>query len=184
MMKNLTFVTGNPNKVIWFERYAGFQVAHQKLDLPEIQSLSLSEIVEAKAHEAYQRLKKPVLIEDTSLIFHALGKLPGPLIKWFLTELGNDGMCFLLNGYRDRSAVAEVQFAIHDGKRCTVFSGKMLGKIAATPRGTNGYGWDPIFIPKGRRKTWGEMTATEQEATSIRRIALSKVRKFLQKQTS
>lgn len=184
MHHNLTFVTGNPNKVIWFKRFAGFTVNHQKLDLPEIQSLDIRQVVEHKAKEAYRQLQTPVLIEDTSLTFKALGKLPGPFIKWFLEELGNEGMCHLLDGYNDRSAVAEVAFAYYDGTTCSIFRGQAEGTITPAPHGDNGYGWDPIFIPAGYTQTWGEMNAEDQRATSIRQKVLIQIGTFLEAQTS
>jgi len=59
----------------------------------------------------------------------------------------------------------------------------MRGSIADTPLGSRGFGWDPIFIPSGYSKTWGEMTIEEQSSTSMRRIALKKLEKELKSQT-
>jgi len=175
----LTFITGNPGKAEQLARHLEYPVAHQKLDLPEIQSLDLKEIVEHKAKEAYKQIQKPVLVEDTSLTFSALGKLPGPLIKWFLTELDNIGLCKLLDGYTDRSAYAEVCFGLYNGKELQIFEGGVKGVISESPRGKRGFGWDPIFIPGGSTKTWGEMTPEEQKETSMRRMALKKLEAFL-----
>lgn len=88
---SITFITGNVSKAEQLARHLDYPVSHEKLDLPEIQSLDLNEIIEQKAKEAYTKIRKPILVEDTSLIFLALGRLPGPLIKWFLTELDNNG---------------------------------------------------------------------------------------------
>ena len=174
-MKKLIFITGNSTKAEQLGRHLDFPVTHQKIDLTEIQSLELIEIVEHKAKEAYKHTGSPVLIEDTSLTFTALGRLPGPLIKWFLTELDNDGLCKVLNGYEDRSAVAEVLFGLYDGHQLQTFYGSAKGSIAEGPRGDKGFGWDPIFIPEGHDKTWGQMTIEEQQQTSMRRIALKKL---------
>jgi len=179
MENNLTFITGNAAKAEQLERHLDYPVSHQKLDLIEIQSLDLNEIVAHKSREAYAHIQGPVLVEDTALTFHALGKLPGPLIKWFLTELDNEGLCRLLDGYKDRIALAEVCFALYDGNALHIFDGQMKGTVAHSPRGDRGFGWDPIFIPDGYTKTWGEMTNDEQKATSIRRIALKKLEAFL-----
>jgi non-canonical purine NTP pyrophosphatase (RdgB/HAM1 family) len=171
----ITFITGNAAKAEQLGRHLDFPVEHQKIDLAEIQSLNLAEIVEHKAREAYKLVKTPVLIEDTSLVFNAFGRLPGPLIKWFLTELGNEGLCKLLDTQEDRSCTAEVLFGLYDGEKLSTFHGAAHGRVADRPRGENGFGWDPIFIPKGYDKTWGEMTAEEQKETSMRRIALKKL---------
>jgi len=108
-----------------------------------------------------------------------LGKLPGPLIKWFLQELDVTGLCDLLKDDADRSAVANVTFGYYDGKELQIFEGEIKGSIAVIPRGKRGFGWDPIFIPEGYEKTWGEMSREEQDETSMRRIALQKLEIFL-----
>lgn len=179
MSSHLTFITGNPAKAEQVSWHLRAPIHHRRVDLVEIQSLSLDEIVAYKAREAFKIVKAPVLVEDTSLIFHALGKLPGPLIKWFLQELDNDGLCTLLNGYTDRSATAMVLFGYYDGKQLQTFPGEMNGTIAKRPRGARGFGWDPIFIPNGHSKTWGEMTKDEQVESSMRKIALKELEKML-----
>ena len=179
---NLTFITGNVAKAEQLGRHLEHPVAHRKLDLPEIQSLDLHEIIKHKTKEAFKKVGGLVLVEDTSLTFNALGKLPGPLVKWFLTELDNDGLCKILNSYDDRSALAEVCFGLYDGKELKMFEGQMEGTVSASPRGERGFGWDSVFIPKGHEKTWGEMDAEEQKETSMRRIALKKLEEYLKNQ--
>jgi len=174
-MKSLMFITGNLNKVKQTQKYCPIPLEHKKLDLIEIQSLDVKEVVEHKVKEAYKILKKPVLVEDTSLVFHAMGKLPGPLIKWFLEELGNDGLCKLIT--KNRSATATVMYGFYDGEKIKFFEGIFEGEIAKTPRGKNGFGWDSIFIHKGQKKTYAEMTEEEFDAYNKRRIALEKMKK-------
>jgi non-canonical purine NTP pyrophosphatase (RdgB/HAM1 family) len=177
-MTTLTFITGNAAKAAQLGIHLQRPVTHHKLDLVEIQSLDLEEVVRDKAERAFAEIGTPVLVEDTSLKFTALGKLPGPLIKWFLTELGNDGLCKLLTDH-PRKAQAEVLFGYHDGATCHLFSGSVEGSIALGPRGDQGFGWDPIFIPEGYTQTWAEMDAETQKLTSMRRIALAKLEAFL-----
>lgn len=177
----LTFITGNPSKAEQLSRHLEYPVEHREVNLTEIQSLDLHEIVEHKAKEAYRQVQTPVLVDDTSLVFNALGKLPGPLIKWFLTELDNEGLCKILNSYENRLALASVCFGFYDGKELKTFDGQMEGTIADTPRGERGFGWDPIFIPQGHTKTWGEMNLEEQKETSMRRVALKELEAYLRK---
>jgi non-canonical purine NTP pyrophosphatase (RdgB/HAM1 family) len=176
----MTFVTGNKAKAEQLSRYLDVPVLHEKIDLDEIQSLDLREVVEHKVKEAYRHLGKPVLIEDVSLSFTGLGRLPGPLIKWFLQELGNEGLCTLLLPKDDRRAEAHCMFAYYDGKLLKTFSGIRQGCIAPVPRGEAGFGWDPIFIPEGAEKTWAEMDKNEQSTFSMRRLALEQVKVFLE----
>lgn len=179
-MQKLTFITGNADKAKYLSDYFHIPVDHKRLDLKEIQSVSLKEVVEDKARRAYEIVKSPVLVEDVSLTFTALKALPGPLIKWFLETLGNDGLCSLLHGDKNRNAIAEVEFAICDEGGVHTFKGSIDGSIAESPHGEYGFGWDPVFIPKGYSKTWGEMTDDEKHATSMRKIALDKMATFLE----
>ena len=80
---NVTFITGNRIKAEHLARHLDYPINHQSIDLDEIQSLDPNEIVTHKVRQAYSLIKRPVLVEDVSLIFNALGKLPGPFIKWF-----------------------------------------------------------------------------------------------------
>lgn len=176
---NITFITGNQGKAKYVSDYFDIPVACAKLDIREIQSLDLREIAENKARQAFALLKKPVLVEDVSLVFKDMKGLPGPLIKWFLESLGNEGLCRLVDGFSSRQARADVAFALCDKNGFKLFSAKKEGIIARKPRGKAGFGWDPIFIPKGCKKTWAEMSKEEKHQTSMRRIALDKLKKFL-----
>lgn len=176
-MQNLTFITGNAAKAKYLSDYFHMPVTHAKLDLPEIQSLDLKEVVEDKAHRAYEMVKSPVLVEDVSLVFLELKQLPGPLIKWFLETLGNEGLCKLVQ--HNRAARAEVMFALCDEQGVHTFNGSIEGSISKVSRGEMGFGWDPVFIPNGYEKTWGEMTDDEKHATSMRKMALEKLAAFL-----
>jgi inosine triphosphate pyrophosphatase len=124
-------------------------------------------------------VQKPVLVEDTSLTFSALGKLPGTLIKWFLQELGNEGLCQLLDNQIDRIAVAEVLYGLYDGKTVYTFEGKVTGTISKSPKGNYNFGWGKIFIPDGYTQTLGEIEPEEQKKVAYRVIALEKLEKYL-----
>src|SRR3989344_3516868 len=156
-MKAITFITGNVSKAEQLTRHLQYPVSHKKVEVHEIQSLNLREVAEHKAHEAQKVIGGTVLVEDTSLVFHALNNLPGPLIKWFLESLDNAGLCKLLAGYEDKSATASVCFALYDGSAIHFFESERRGTITPAPRGERGFGWDPVFVPEGGTKTWGEM---------------------------
>ena len=178
-VEKITFITGNEGKAKYLADYFDLPVEYVKFDLPEVQSLDLKTIIEDKAKKAFAIAKNPVLVEDVSLVFLALGKLPGPFIKWFLETLGNEGLCEMLNRHKTRDALAEVQFALCDANGVQIFSGVKEGSVSTEPRGDAGFGWDPIFIPKGYTKTWAEMTDQEKHKTSMRRIALEEMKKYL-----
>ena len=75
-MQSITFITGNQKKADYLAKYLGFPIEHEKINLDELQSLDLREIVEHKVKQAYTKVGKPVIVEDVSLEFLALGKLP------------------------------------------------------------------------------------------------------------
>ena len=175
LMKKITFITGNPGKAEEIARYLGFPIDHVPLDLDEIQSLDLEEIVKDKAMRAYEKIKRPVLVEDTSFVFSAFGKLPGTLIKWFFTELGNEGLCRLLDGKEDKNCVATVCYGFCDGETVQLVSGSMEGTVADHPRGANSFGWASVFVPAGTTKTYAELSNEEQAPIAMRRKALEKL---------
>ncbi|GHO61969.1 non-canonical purine NTP pyrophosphatase [Ktedonobacter sp. SOSP1-52] len=179
MFDTLTYVTGNPGKVKRFSHYIDYPLLHKDLDLLEIQSLESAEIIEHKAREAYRHIQAPILVEDTSLQFLALGKLPGPFIKWFYAELGTEGLCKLLADSQDRSALASVHIGLYDGHALRIFTSACEGTIAPTPRGNGGFGWDPIFIPSGYHQTWAEMPESQYLATSMSTQALQDLATYL-----
>ncbi len=158
---NVVYVTGNAHKAKYFAQMVGLDIPNVDLEVDEIQSLHLREIVEYKARQAYEKLKQPVIVEDTKLIFTAMGALPGPFIKYFLEELGPEKLCRLLDGFDDRSAVAGAAIAYYDGVNMEIFEKEIAGEITKKPIGDSGFGWNRIFSPKGSNITLGEMTDRE-----------------------
>lgn len=175
----VTLITGNLGKAEEVSRYLGMDIEHQEIDLEEIQSLDLGEIVKDKAIRAFEKIKRPVLVEDVSFVFHSLGKLPGPFIKWFQKELGNEELCRLVDG-KNRSCTATVCYGFCDGVDVNFFEGSMEGIVAQNPRGDNSFGWAPVFIPDGYTKTYAELTNDEQAKIAMRNKALKKFRDFLE----
>ncbi len=160
-MRDVVFVTGNSHKIKYFSEMVGFKVPNLIKDIQEVQSSDIREVIEYKAKQAYDYANQPILVEDTRLSFQALGGLPGTFIKWFLADLGVDGLCKMLNGFSDRSAVAGAAFAYYDGKIMKIFEKELIGKIAKKPKGSSGFGWNSIFKPDGTSMTLGEMDEDE-----------------------
>lgn len=178
-MKNVTYITGNPDKARYFSEYLGEEIGHQKVDLDEIQSIDLETVVRHKVHQAYAVVNAPVLVEDTSIEFAALGRLPGPLVKWFIKEIGLEAMCRLIDG-ETRIATARSMIGYFDGEAEHLFTGSCPGTIAEHPRGTDGFGWDAIFIPDGQPLTNAELDpATYQQIFYTASKPFDEVRDFL-----
>lgn len=180
MIKDLTFITSNANKAKQLEKYLQTKVNHQSVDLIEIQSLDITEVVEHKVREAYKQIKKPVIVDDSGFNIHAFGKLPGTFIKYFWEEIGYEKICKMLNIFEDRSATGFTGIGFYDGKTLKVFTGEIKGVVADMPKDGKGFSFDVVFIPDGYDKRRSEMNDEEYDATSPRRIALEKLYKFLE----
>lgn len=173
-----TFITGNQHKAEYLSRYLGFPLEHQKLDLAEIQSLNLEEIITHKVQNAYHQIQKPVLVEDTALSFLALNGLPGPFIKFFTERLSMTEICQLVPK-NNRDAVARCSFGFFDGQNLKTFTRELTGTVSQKPRGAGGFGWDKIFIPTGFAVTRSEMTDADYEKTYLAIKPIQEVREFL-----
>ena len=176
----LVFVTSNENKARELSHILGFGVEVASLGLPELQSMAVDEVARSKARIAYSKLRRPVIVEDTGVYITAFGGFPGALAKWFVKGLGYEGACRALDISNDRSAYAETCIAFYNGKRAKEFTGRICGSIALHPRGGSNFGWDRMFIPKGYKRTFAEMSIEEKSNISMRGIAGRKLKKFLQ----
>ncbi len=163
-MTKITFITGNQSKADYVAKYLGFPVAHQKIDLDEIQSLDLKEIVDYKVRQAYDVIETPVLVEDVALEFSALGRFPGTFIKFLVDEVSFETICRMLDGL-SREAVARCVFGYYDGTEVRFFEGSLNGMIADQPSGESGFGWDKIFIPEGYTVTRAELNEDDDQKT-------------------
>ncbi len=177
------FVTSNHDKAREAAEILKLELHTVALDLPEPQGLDVAEIAAQKALAARRTLgdpDQPVLVEDSGLIFEAWNGMPGALTKWFLSSVGNEGLLRMLSAYDDRLARAVCAVAISfTGGDVRTFVGEVGGEIASEPRGEGGFGWDPIFIPRGHTKTYSEL-GSEKHEDSHRARALYAAREALQ----
>jgi len=178
-MNKIVFATTNKGKLREARQILGIQVDPLELQVDEIQTLDPVECVKKKAQAAYNQVEIPILVEDTSLFINGWGKLPGVFIDYFMKSLGNQGILKLLNKEKKRSALVQTTLCYFDGKKSIIVSGKIKGRISEEEKGKNGFGWDPIFIPKGKDKTFAEMKDKEKNSLSMRKIALEKLKKKL-----
>ncbi|MCL2586926.1 MAG: non-canonical purine NTP pyrophosphatase [Firmicutes bacterium] len=177
-MSELVFVTGNQHKAEMASKMLGVAVGYQKVDVPEIQSLDLREIIEFKLREAYKITGKTVIVEDVSSEFSELGRLPGTLVKFFVDEMGVEKMCGLIGS--NRKAVVKCILGWTDGKDVQFFEGRLDGQIADQPRGKGGFGFDKIFVPNGfGGKTAAELTDEEYDEYYSQTKRFDKMKEFI-----
>jgi len=176
--KEITFITGNQNKADQLAQYLNFPIKHTKLDLDEIQSLDLNKIIEHKARQAYAKINSPVLVEDVSLEFKALGGLPGPFIRFFIDNMSLEDICKLpLDNTRE--ATAKCAFGYYDGKVLKIFKSGLKGAVNKIPAGDNGFDWDRFFIPEGYTVTRAELGGEDYKKTYLQIKPLEKLKTFL-----
>ncbi len=176
---SIYFVTSNKNKLQEASLILGRNIKGLDLDVKEIQSIDVKDIIEDKAAVAYKKVNEPVIVEDTGLYVKSMSGFPGALVKWVLKSVGNDGMCKMIDGYADRSAYAETSVCYYDGRDFRIFNGRIDGVIAEKPRGSTGFGWDPIFQPIGYSLTFAEMSSDEKNKISMRKLAFTSLREYL-----
>ncbi|HEX7368083.1 MAG TPA: non-canonical purine NTP pyrophosphatase [Candidatus Saccharimonadales bacterium] len=179
-MQTITLVTGNKGKLAEWQRLfpASYRLQAVDLDLDEIQSLDLTAIATDKVKRAYASLGTPVMVEDVSAGLDNLGVLPGPFIKFFIKQLGQDAL-FQLAGREGEPATATCTIAFYDGKMLLTATGQTKGTVTST-RGENGFGCDKNFMPNGQAKTYAEMTPAEKDTVSHRSKAVTELVRQLQ----
>ena len=174
----LYFITGNRNK---FEEAKSIlsDLKQLDIDLPEIQEIDAHEIIKAKLCEALKHEKGELIVEDTSLYLDCLNGLPGPLIKWFLKTIGNEGLVnFVQKLGNDRAQARTIIGYAKNPEEIHFFEGVVRG-IIVYPRDGTHFGWDPIFQPEGCTRTFSEMGPDEKNKISMRRMAFDKLKQFL-----
>lgn len=182
-MVSFVLVTSNPGKLAEARRLlarAGVTPALEGIDveLPEIQSLDLLEVLAAKGREAWRRAAeraggRPLVVEETGLSLAALEGFPGPLVRWMLEAVGPEGIARCAQALGDDRAEARCALLYLDGEREVVGEGVAPGRLVLPPRGDQGFGWDPVFVPAGEERTYGELPAEVKDRIGHRGLAWS-----------
>ena len=190
----IIIATGNAGKVREFKRMLeplGYQVFSQKekgivLDVEETGS-TFAENAMLKARAVWKIAGLPVIADDSGLCVDALDGRPGIYSARYAGEHATDAdrvekLLSELEGKPDRTGRFVCAIAYLDGKGgAPTFEGVCEGRIALAPRGTDGFGYDPVFLVE--EKTFAEMTAEEKDAVSHRGKANRLLEDFLRRET-
>jgi XTP/dITP diphosphohydrolase len=151
---------------------------------PEETGDSFAENAKLKAVAAARASGLPALADDSGLEVAALGREPGiHSARWGGAARRDFGLAMErvhleleAAGAKDLTAnfTCALAIAAPDGKT-EVFEGKVFGTLTWPPRGTRGFGYDPIFVPEGRKETFGEMEPSLKDAISHRARAFEKL---------
>lgn len=134
----------------------------------------------AKARDAAAATGLPSVADDSGLTVEALNGMPGVLSARWCGRHGDDranlelllGQLADVPDERRRAAFVCAAALVVPGGKETVVHGEWPGRIARAPRGTNGFGYDPIFIPDGEERTSAELSPEEKDAASHRGRAM------------
>ena len=154
-------ITGNEEKIKEFNlilQAASIRFEVLRAEKPELRSDDPCEIAKVAAKTFAERLRKAVVVEDSGLFIDALRDFPGTCTKYVYARIGNKGILQLMKGVKNRrcwykSAVGYCK----PGNEPVCFMGTEEGRVAEKEKGKNGWGNDPIFIPKGKSRTYGEI---------------------------
>jgi XTP/dITP diphosphohydrolase len=163
------------------------------LDLPEPEETgtTFAENALLKAHASARASGLPALADDSGLCVAALGGAPGvytadwaerqayeggPGRDWYMAMGKVEGKLAELGPDVDRGGyfICTLALAWPDG-HVEVFEGRVQGTLTWPPRGTLGFGYDPVFVPLGRTQSFAELDPAEKHAMSHRADAFAKL---------
>ena len=192
-MQQLIFATGNPHKIKEINAMlnGSFLIRSMKdigctEELPETQ-----ETLKGNALQKARYLKEHYCVdcfsEDTGLEIVALNGAPGVLTARYAgnekdPQANMDKVLQMLKDTSNRTAQFRTLIALLWKGKEYLFEGIAKGRIATAPSGTEGFGYDPIFIPEGYTSTFAEMNAAEKNKISHRAKAVQKLIAFLKTQ--
>src|SRR6266481_6539534 len=192
---DLLLATRNAHKTREFRELLGpgFDVidlsSFPEIAIPKETGRTFEENATLKAIAASKKLPNLVIADDSGLEVEALGSAPGIFSARYAGENAGDvpNVNKLLHELRKRNIATEKRSArfrcvialAQNGKLLGVFEGFVEGKIVDPPRGSGGFGYDPIFEPKGFDQTFAEMTPESKNQISHRGQAIAALREGL-----
>jgi XTP/dITP diphosphohydrolase len=187
---NLLIASANPHKVDEIKSILAGAVniksladIHFTAELPETSGTIPGNAMQ-KARTLFGLTGLNCLADDSGLLIEALNGAPGVDSAFYAglprNEKANiDKVLTELSGKSSRKAAfITVMALILDGKEY-LFEGRVEGHIADSPRGTNGFGYDPVFIPNGHERTFAELSPEDKNKISHRKMATDQVINFL-----
>ena len=188
----LFFGTNNPGKLKEIQDMLGaryevlsFRDLDEPIDVEETE-ITFEGNAALKAKAFFEHTGLPCFADDSGLEVDALGGAPGVFSARYsgpeATNASNNAKLLEeMDGKSDRRARYRVVIAFYDGKAMRFFEGKVEGRILESPRGTGGFGYDPLFQPEGYDISFGEMPAEEKHAISHRGNAVRALLDWLER---
>jgi XTP/dITP diphosphohydrolase len=186
----LVFATNNENKVKEIKNILGHSFELLSLkdlkiedDIPENEP-TLEGNALFKARYIHKLVGMNVFADDTGLEVKSLNGLPGVHSARFAGEnkdfaANNEKLLSMLGSSENREARFRTVIALIMDNQNYLFEGTVEGRIIKEKRGSQGFGYDPVFVPEGETRTFGEMILNEKNLISHRARAFEKLRQFL-----
>jgi len=184
------FITGNNNKFreirkLFQKEELNCELKQKTTETIEIQSSSIKEVALFKLKSVKTNFNNSYFVEDAGFFIDVpLKGFPGVYSKFVLDSIGNKGILKLINDYKNTVAHFEAVIALYFQplNEILVFEGNVEGEVSKNIRGTGGFGFDPIFIPKEMPTcTFAELTTEEKNSVSHRGKVWKKLFEFLKK---
>ncbi len=182
------FITSNNYKfneieIMFQKEKISFILRQNTVDTKEIQATSVKEVALFKLNSVKGKLNNSYFIEDAGFFIDIpLKGFPGVYSKFVLNTIGNKGILKLIDNFKNTKAHFETVIALYfqPKNKTLLFEGSVEGKVSETIRGTNGFGFDPIFISNEiPTNTFAELTTEEKNSVSHRGKAWKKLIAFL-----
>ena len=177
----INLITSNKGKVKELKAYLEpeIKINHIKKEYRELRSDNPEEIAEESAKRLAEELKKPVVVEDSGLFIKALNDFPGTCSSYIHKRIGLKGILKLMENIENRECAYKSAVAYCKPKKEPIsFLGIEKGTISKKVKRTHRFGHDPIFIPEGSKKTYGQMENCEN-LKKFRRKAAEKLKHYL-----
>ena len=191
-MKNLLFFSHNHKKILEVESIfdnKGVKIhtlkSLEKIKEPNENGLSFAENAKIKSTFGLKYFDIPCFADDSGICVEAIKNKPGIKSNRFLAKFRTNRGAFddiisnVIKTKNDRAFFKTAICLSINNNHHIVFEGKINGRISLKPKGSNGFGYDPIFIPEGYEKTFAEMNIKQKNKISHRKIALMKMESFL-----
>ena len=184
----LYFVTENKGKFEMIQavlQQYGAGLEQKAIELDEPESDNLKEVALSKARQAFEKIRQPLIVEDTGFFLEAYKGFPGQHSKWVFHKIGFEGFFKLLSGKTRKACFHTVICFIESKENYRFFEGKWQGKVSnkVAKKAAPALPYSRFFIAEGERVPAVEMPFDERINKSQRGIAAHALGKWLKEKT-
>ena len=191
-MKDILFFSHNKKKIIEINKiFKTNKITVQNLNSfqnikdPKETGRTFSANAKLKSIYGQKKFNIPCFADDSGFCVEALNNKPGVKSKRFLEKFSSNNEAFkyiiskVINKKNNKAFfITAISLTLQPNYHI-IFLGRINGTVSLKPKGINGFGYDPIFIPENHERTFAEMSLEEKNEISHRKIAVTKLKSFL-----